>query len=40
MVEDNIHNKIEEMEKLGLVQIAASLAFFVREDNTLLMIKP
>jgi len=27
------------MEKLGLVQIAASLAFFVREDNTSLMIK-
>jgi len=27
------------MEKLGLVQIAASLALFVSEDNTLLMIK-
>ena len=39
MLEDNIHNKIEEMGKLGLVQIAATLALFVREDKTLLMIK-
>ena len=39
MVENNIHNKIKEMEKPGLVQIAASLAFFVRENKSLLMIK-